>query len=397
MPALPRESRTLASSASLRFPFAISFFASTSVRGGRVALPLFALSLGASPFTVGLLAAAFSVMPMLLAVPVGRLADRFGSRWPLALGITGGAIGMLVPYFFGSIPALFFAALMNGLAFSFYGVPMQNVVGLISTTENRVKNFSSLTLIVSIASFTGPLFAGVAMDHLGPSATCLALALLTVVPVLMLVFRGGVLPRGTGKPIPPGEGILKSLTQPGMARILAISSLMLSGFELFMFYIPVYAHSLGMSGTTIGIILASFATASFVVRLAIPRLLNRFGLEQVLTGAFLVSAAMFFIVPFFQSALALCIIAFIFGMGVSVGQPITMSMSFTTAADGRSGETMGIRQSVNHVTRIIGPTLFGTLGTAFGLHAVFWTNALMLVAGGLVSRRKPGGTDKGPG
>ncbi len=387
----------MASSASLRFPFAISFFASTSVRGGRVALPLFALSLGASPFTVGLLAAAFSVMPMLLAVPVGRLADRFGSRWPLALGIAGGAIGMLVPFFFGSMPALFFAALMNGLAFSFYGVPLQNVVGLLSTAENRVRNFSSLTLIVSIASFSGPLFAGVAMDHLGPSTTCLALALLTVVPVLMLVFRGGVLPRGTGKPIAPGEGLLKSLRQPGLGRILVISSLMLSGFELFMFYIPVYAHSLGMSGTTIGIILASFATASFVVRLAIPRLLNRFGLERVLTGAFLVSALMFFMVPFFQSAVALCVIAFIFGLGVSVGQPITMSMSFTNAADGRSGEAMGIRQSVNHVTRIIGPTLFGVLGTAFGLYAVFWTNALMLVAGGMFSRHKPGSTDESRG
>jgi len=384
----------LALPAPLFFSYAVSFFASTSVRGGRVALPLYALSLGASPFTVGLLAAAFSVMPMLLAVQTGRLSDRFGSRRPLALGITGGALGMLVPFFYNSMPALFFAALMNGLAFSFYGVSLQNAVGLMSTAETRVKNFATLTLIVSVASFTGPLFAGVAMDHLGPSATCLVLALLTVVPVMMLVFKGGVLPRGTGKPIPPGEGLLKSLKQPGLGRILAISSLMLSGFELFMFYIPVYAHSLGMSGTTIGVILASFATASFVVRLAVPRLLNRFGLERVLTGAFLLSALMFFMVPFFQSAVALCVVAFIFGLGVSVGQPITMSMSFTNAADGRSGEAMGIRQTVNHVTRIIGPTLFGTLGTAFGLYAVFWTNALMLVAGGMVSRRKPGDVGK---
>ena len=365
----------------------MSFFASTSVRGGRVALPLFALSLGASPFTVGLLAAAFSLAPMLLAVQTGRLSDRFGSRWPLALGISGGAIGVLLPFFFQSIPALFFAALMNGLAFSFYGVPLQNVIGLLSTSETRVRNFSNLTLIVSVSSFAGPLFAGVAMDHLGPPLTCLVLSLLTIVPVAMLVLRGGGLPRGTGKPIPPGDGILKSIRQPGMGRILATSSLMLSGFELFMFYIPVYAHSIGLSGTVIGIILASFATSSFIVRLAIPRLLARFGLEPVLAGAFYISAAMFFVVPFFQSPVMLCIVAFIFGLGVSVGQPITMSMSFTTAADGRSGEAMGIRQTVNHITRVIGPTLFGSLGTAFGLYAVFWTNALMLVSGGLFSRR----------
>ncbi len=352
-----------------------------------MALPLFALSLGASPFTVGLLAAAFSLAPMLLAVQTGRLSDRFGSRWPLALGISGGAIGVLLPFFFQSIPALFFAALMNGLAFSFYGVPLQNVIGLLSTSETRVRNFSNLTLIVSVSSFAGPLFAGVAMDHLGPPLTCLVLSLLTIVPVAMLVLRGGGLPRGTGKPIPPGDGILKSIRQPGMGRILATSSLMLSGFELFMFYIPVYAHSIGLSGTVIGIILASFATSSFIVRLAIPRLLARFGLEPVLAGAFYISAAMFFVVPFFQSPVMLCIVAFIFGLGVSVGQPITMSMSFTTAADGRSGEAMGIRQTVNHITRVIGPTLFGSLGTAFGLYAVFWTNALMLVSGGLFSRR----------
>jgi hypothetical protein len=38
--------------------------------------------------------------------------------------------------------------------------------------------------------------------------------------------------------------------------------------------------------------------------------------------------------------------------------------------------------------------LFGSIGSAFGLPAVFWGNALMLGAGGWLSRSRIAGSDK---
>jgi hypothetical protein len=39
---------------------------------------------------------------------------------------------------------------------------------------------------------------------------------------------------------------------------------------------------------------------------------------------------------------------------------------------------------------VIVPVLFGSLGSAFGLFAVFWVNAMVLGSGGLLMRRRAG-------
>ena len=80
------------------------------------------------------------------------------------------------------------------------------------------------------------------------------------------------------------------------------------------------------------------------------------------------------------------VLAAIFGFGMSVGQPITLSLSFSNAADGRSGELMGLRQSVNLATRIAIPVVFGGLA-GLGSLEVFWASAALLVSGGLIARR----------
>ncbi len=349
-------------------------------------LALYALHLGAQPFTVGLLAAMFSAPPMLLSYQIGKLTDRFGTRWLLMIGIAGSAMGLLVPFFVQSLSSLFIAAIMNGVAFAFFNVSLQNAVGLLSTAQTRVRNYANFTLVVAVAQFIGPLLVGFAIDHVGHSTSCIYIIMIAVVPVILLFLRGSGLPAGTGKPAKSGGSMLELLSDPGVRRVLAISSLMMTGYDLFLFYMPIYAHSIGHSASTIGIIIGTFSAASFVVRLLLSRLLDRFSVEQVLSCAFYIGAAGFVLVPFVQNAVLLCVVAFVFGLAMSVGQPITMTLSFSNAAEGRSGEAMGMRQTINHLTRVVGPMVFGSIGSAFGLFPVFWINAVMLASGGAFTR-----------
>ena len=130
--------------------FALALLNMASVRAGRVLLPLYALHLGAQPFGVGVLAATFSAFPMLLSWPIGRLSDRFGSRWLLIFGAAGGACGMLVPFFAQHLAALYVAAAMNGISFAFYNVSLQNLVGLLSKPHERARNFSNFSLVLAV-------------------------------------------------------------------------------------------------------------------------------------------------------------------------------------------------------------------------------------------------------
>ena len=140
----------------LNYLFVLSFLTVIIVRAGRLLLTLYALRLDAEPYVVGMLAATFSALPMTISWWVGKVTDRFGARWPMVWGIAGGGIGILAPFFFETIPALFVAAAFNGLSFAFYNVSLQTQVGLQSPPERRAANFGTLSLFLALASFFGP-------------------------------------------------------------------------------------------------------------------------------------------------------------------------------------------------------------------------------------------------
>ena len=130
------------------------------------------------------------------------------------------------------------------------------------------------------------------------------------------------------------------------------------------------------------------SAAAFVVRTTLPRLIARFNEDRVLAGAFLAGATAFILLPFFNDTTMLALVAFIFGLGMGCGQPIVTMQMFSNSAEGRSGEALGLRMTVNHLTRVTGPVIFGFIGSALGLAAVFWINGLMLGGGGVLSRTR---------
>ena len=374
---------------SIYFAFVLSFLVILSMQTGRVIITLYALKLGAQPFAVGVLAAMLPVLPTLLSWHVGRLSDRFGSRWLLMVGIAAGASGMLLSYALPGLPALFATSVMYGLLFALSISPLQNLIGLLSTPEDSAKNFSNYSVIVAFTGSAGPLLAGLSIDHVGPGGACLGMVLLLLVPAAVLVVWGGILPGGTGVAKPLGS-VRELLSESGLWRVMVTSSLVIVGVDLFQVYIPIYGHGIGMSASAIGTVLAIFSLATFFVRFFLPSLIERLTSERLLAWSFLIGAAGFFLVPFFKSTVVLCLVSFLFGLGMGCGQPITLLMTFSNSVHGRSGEAMGLRLTANNLTRVIGQFFFGSIGSAFGVFAVFWINALILASGWAVSQpRKP--------
>src|SRR5437762_13606302 len=84
--------------------------------GSRIAVSLDALDHGANAATVGVLLALYAVLPMVFAIPAGRLADRIGVRRPMLVGSCGLAAGGAPPSIWpGVVPAVVTAVLV-GLA-----------------------------------------------------------------------------------------------------------------------------------------------------------------------------------------------------------------------------------------------------------------------------------------
>jgi MFS family permease len=363
----------------------VALFAYSSVNSGRVLLSLYALHLGARPSAVGLLFATYFVFPLLLSWPVGKLSDRIGSRWLLLFGGLCATLGMLIPYVVRSMPALYWAGLLIGLSFAFSNVLVQNLVGLLSQPHQRVRNFSNFSLVASSTSLIGPLVAGLGIDHSGHVVACLYVVGLGAVATLLPLLWGRMLPGSTRQPA-QAASLSSTMGDPAILRILVTSSLVQVGFDLYQFYLPVYGYGIGLSASAIGVVLAVFAAASFVVRVIMPNLIARLGEEKLLALSFCLAAAGFALVPAFHGVAALAMVSFMFGLGMGCGQPITTMLLFARSPQGRSGEILGLRQTANNFLRVTSPTLFGLIASAFGLVPVFGASALMMAAGAFIAR-----------
>jgi MFS family permease len=367
---------------------ALTALSGTAVRAGNMVIVLYALKLGASAFVIGLLGAMFAVLPMLFSMPAGKLADRYGSRAVLLFCVVGSGLGLLVPWAFPGITAMFVASALIGLSLAMV-VPLQNLMGLISTPATRARNFANFSLGMGVANLLGPLIGGFFVDFAGPVTTCLYLALLNVVAVVMLLAWGRRLPHAPAGPKAKGSvyGILKI---SNVRRAIATSSLINTGRDLYQVYFPVYAHGVGLSASLIGIVLATNFGAELTVRLFLARLLNKFKEEQLLSYSFYIGAVSLVLMPFFQSVYVFIVLSFMLGLGMGCAQPIITMLMYSYSPKGRTGEALGLRMSFIHLTRLIGPVVFGAIGSALGLAAMFVVNAAVMAGGGVLSRpRKP--------
>ena len=357
--------------------------------GGRVVASLDALARGASPPLVGVLMAFYAILPMLLAVSVGRFTDRVGARRPMLLGTASIATGAWLPFVVPGMAPLFVSATLVGAGFMVFQVAAQNATGDLGDPRERARNFSLLALGYSVSGFLGPLIAGFTIDHAGFPVAYLVLAVASLAPLAALASGRPRLPAraATGGTAHHG-GVLALLRHRTLRRVFAINALLTVGWELHAIFVPIYGARLELSASAIGAVLAAFAAATFVVRFAMPAINRRLGEHEVLTAALLVAGAVFLTFPFAHSVTTLLPLSFCLGLGLGSGQPMVMALLHTHAPPGRTGEAVGVRISLVQSMSVAVPLAFGALGGTIGLAPVIWAVGVCLTAAGIVSRRR---------
>ncbi len=354
--------------------------------GSKVVVSLLALELGASQFTVGVLATFYAIVPLLLGVYSGRLADRRGMRLPMLIGAVCMVVAMLTGYMMRELTGLFLVSILVGTSFVFFNVSVQNVAGGIGRPEHRARNFSVLAIGYSVSAFIGPMFAGFSIDHNGHSMTFLYFVLFAIVPVVVLTAR----PRLVHVAVEPHteeRRTLDLLRNAPLRNLIITSGLCVASSELFAFYVPVFAYSIGLSASTIGLILGAYAVAVFLTRFLLPAMLRRWRADQIMANLMLIAALAFALFPLMHSIYPLIGMALVIGFGVGCAQPLLMALSYEKSPAGRTGEVTGLRLTANNVARVTIPLISGALGALLGAAPVFWLNALNLAGISWLSRR----------
>lgn len=360
----------------------------TALFGSKVVVTLYAIELGTTAAGIGVLIALYNAFPLLLSVVAGRVADRLGSFAPMLGGNVGFAAGLLIPALFPVLPALYLSASVIGMSMVFYGITIQNLASSLGTAEQRPKNVSIFGMGMACSMFAGPLVAGFAIDHYGHGRAFLVLAVLSAAGAILWTACRRRVPRSAERAEEQRlSGTTELLRNVALRRTIVTSALIAAGVDLYTFYMPIYGHAIGLSASAIGVVLATYAVASFVVRIVMPALVKRLGEEALLTHSMFIAAATYLLFPLFQNSYVLMLLSFVLGLGLGCGQPLSMMMTYNRSPAGRSGEALGLRFTLVNFTHMAIPLIFGTVGSALGLFAVFFSNSALLAAGGWVGRR----------
>ncbi|HEV7802480.1 MAG TPA: MFS transporter [Burkholderiales bacterium] len=365
---------------------AVSFVSS---KGYRIAATLFAIDLGAGPLQTGILFALWGLFPFLLSIYAGRLADRFDNRLLMYYGLAGFTVSLALPAVFPALAVLYLSAALGGFTSMLFVVAAQNMVGVLSSAETRTRYFSYYALAESSAAIAGPVMVGLSIDAFRYPATFLLLALINAACLVILYARRNQIPNTVKQgEKPPARNARDLLALPALRNALLANGVVMAGLDLFNLYMPMYTHGLGFSATTIGLIMGAFGVAAFVTRLAIPPVTARWGEHAMIAGALALSAVAFIAVPLTHHPVLLGVASFVLGLGLGCGQPLSMILAFNAAPPGRSAEAIAMRLAVSYGAHIVIPPVFGAVGAAMGLAPIFWTCAVLLGGGSVLTRPK---------
>jgi len=357
--------------------------------GSRITMSLAAISQGASPLSVGILMSLYAVIPMLLAVQAGRLVDRVGAFRPILIAGSVMTLAMLAPFVSHALPVLFVSAALVGPSFMMQHIALNHVIGNLGDAAERPVNFSWFALGYSISGFVGPLLAGFAVDLVGHSAAFLILALPPFAGTALLLWKRGVPPPSAEhKHGAERRSIADLLRNPRLLPVFLFSGLLASGWDMYTFVIPIYGTRIGLSASTIGIVMSSFALATFVVRLFMPSVARRLSEWTVVGTALLIAGVAYAMFPLAKQAVALMALSFLLGLGLGCAQPMIMAALYSASPPGRQGEVVGMRTTVINVSQTFMPLAFGAAGAALGMAPILWTMAAALLAGSWLANRR---------
>jgi MFS family permease len=339
---------------------------------------------------LGVLTASFAVVPLVLALPSGQVTDRFGERRIMLVG----AVLMTAAGAVFLVPGLGAAGLVAGSVVLGTG-HLCSVVGEQAAVANTAgpgtfdTAFGYYTFAASLGQAAGPALitfiggAGSLPDTTPIFAVAcgIGLALLACTAFLRLPRR-----ERTGTAVESG-GVRGLLRLPGLRRALTVSCVVLAAVDITLVYLPALGADRGLAAGLIGVLLTLRAVASMTSRFFLGRLVEWVGRRRLMVGSVTLAAVSMAAVAFPLPPVVIGGIVVLLGLGLGVGQPLTMSWLAEVAPAGLRGRAMSLRLTGNRLGQVLIPSTVGLLAAGLGSAGVLWATAGALALVGAASRR----------
>jgi DHA1 family multidrug resistance protein-like MFS transporter len=319
-------------------------------------LPQYALSFSISVAMTGWAVSSFALARLFMDMPAGILADRFGRKRNMIVGLVLIVVFSVVSGTAKTYGLLILGRIGEGLGSALYITSATAWVAEASAGEYRGRFMSLYSGLVFAGTAFGPAIGGYSAAHFGLNgpffvyAGLVALGLLATVPL-----KEETPSASTGPRISLGD----------VRAVLASGSFLLVNSAVFALFflragvrstlLPLYASlNLGLSEEKIGLLMTVAAVVTSLVTFPSGWLSDRVGRKIPIMSCLLLSALAVLLIPF-QTNMGTLLAAMAF-YGLCTGlQGSIAAWPADVAPNGRLGTAMGVYRVIGDMGFVLGP------------------------------------------
>lgn len=367
----------------------LAIFSSTMAKNP--ALPLFIRTLGVPIATVGFIAAASTVVGIIVSLPAGILSDIIGRR---RLILIAAVVFATAPFFYLLVSSpwqLVIVRIYHGLATAILGpVAMAAVADTFDKKRGeRMGWYSSATMV---GRFLAP-FAGGALifgeDFRWVFLATGAAGILALVAALRLPLftassnsAGEALKRGRGD---IRRDIITILTHRGILATSIIEAVQYFAFGCLEVFLPIYLHEqAGFPPLVIGLLFTVQIAVAALTKPVMGRLSDRYGRVPMIAAGLALGGITMALMTYSNNYLALAALIGLFGLGLATVTASTGALVADLSQASSRGGAMGVLSSVMDIGHSTGPMGGGLLISAYRYNTAFGVIGAGLILAGLV-------------
>jgi DHA1 family multidrug resistance protein-like MFS transporter len=341
-------------------------------------MSLYAQTMGASGFWLGVMFSGFSLSRALFQPVSGWLSDRHNRKILLIVGLGAYTVVSLAYAWASTLYTLTTVRLLHGVASALVTPVAQAYVGNLipKGKEGTYMNLFMMAMYLGMAA--GPFMGGILNDSYGMNMAFYVMASFSAFSFLLLIiFVPSIEAKNKVKRASFTDQVvvLKDNRMKAVSLHLFSRAILRQGITAFL---PLYAASiLGMNTTTTGMIISVFIFTEAISQGIVGPFADRYNKKMLVISGSLIAAIISFFLGNMTDATGLIMIMVPIAVMTSLARAAASAYCVEVGHELNSmGPSMGISNAAQDLGMFTGPILFGWVTDTYGITSMFFTGAI---------------------
>lgn len=337
---------------------------------------------------LGMLVAVFAMFQMIASPFGGRFADKFGKKIIIIIGLLLFSISEFIFAMGNSFSILLVSRVLGGISAAFVMPGVNGMIGDLSTSENRAKNFSYMSAVINTGFIVGPGVGGflAEISHRMPFYFAGALGIIALLfSVFLLKEASDDDSNETARPKVKEPFPYKLFIVP-VIIMLILSYGLASTETMFSLYT---AEKVGFEPKDISIAITGGAIVGVIFQLFLfEKLVGKIGEIKLTLFSLIYSVLILGAFVYASHYITVMLVSFVIFIGFDLIRP-SMTNYFSKLAGNNQGTAGGLNSAATSVGNLIGPLV---AGAAFDIKIdfpLFIAMAFFIIASIIIAFYRP--------